>query len=632
MDGRRFGVWSEGFVVDDAGHLIHTYQVNVPGPDSESPVDGWPLFQPVLVKVCEEQHVIDTCMTLRLSMPLEFRDAGETLMSDPQEARVSREWITAERLNDADDMAMARLRDAEANRGSELVGSSLKSTTNEVKSRRSRRSTVDRGGSGWLWCAAIMPTTDDEWERLCSDLPAGHDHYWSFRSPRMFARALGLMVVDQLGPRGQATKLTHDGASEVTHHKGQVVFHGPVAYVEDTYGYVDESATDLERLLRPLFVKRLEYRHQREYRFAVWDEGEQEEAPTLLNTSPALLESTRGLASGPLPVPRSAAAPRTPPPAPTPLPLGSSAAPASDPLTDSFFDLLDNPHVGHTVRTIPPEDAPADLQEKTVIYPAVETLRRIVGKVDNEPTAAAAAWHAEPYIRCLCSRFKDPIQGIRLLPDNFIVIEVKFPEDSDAYGKIAIGPHGVVRHKIGRGREHTDSTSGKTPHEGWPYLDSFERQLEEYGLPVRHDLAPLEAPPLGGEAPAAPQEQRGQQPDPRRRLEVPTANPQSDSKTRLRRSVMFKWAAFAADAVVVLGAIYAIRRWKPFKWWLTLGYWFNAQTWGARDHPISFVQPSCWSRVLPEPVCQSSGFVLLVDGSAAARLGRGQGSAGSQTG
>ena len=116
----------------------------------------------------------------------------------------------------------------------------------------------------------------------------------------------------------------------------------------------------------------------------VWDEGKQEEEPTLLNTSPALLETTRGLASGPVLVPRSTAAPRTPPPTPSPLPLGSSAAPAADPLTDSFFDLLDNPHVGHNVRTIHPEDAPADLQEKTVIYPAVEELRRIVGKVDNE--------------------------------------------------------------------------------------------------------------------------------------------------------------------------------------------------------------------------------------------------------
>ena len=480
---RPFGVWSEGYVLDDAGCLIHTYQVNVPGPDSESPVDGWPLYRPVLVKVCKHEHLIGTCGTLQLSRPSEFRDAGETLMSDPEEARVSREWTTDERMNDAAEMARASLLDEEANRGSELVGSTMKSTTNEVKSRRSRRDTVDRGGSCWLWCSAIEPTNDDEWVGLCSDLPAAHDHYWTFRSPRLFARALGAMVVDQLGPRGQMSKLTHSSANEVTQHKSQTVFHGPVAYVEDPYGYVAESFTPLEHLLKPLFVKRLEYQHQREYRFVVWDEGEPEEGPRLLNASPALLAATRGLASGPVPVPRSATTPRMPPPAAKPLPLGSSTLPAPDPLLDSFLDLANNPHINHGVRTILAEDAPADLQEKTAIYPAVETLRRIVGKAENEPRVAAAAWHAEPYVRRLCAAFQDPIDSIRLTPDNFIVIRVKYPESADAYGSIAVGPRGVVRAKIGRGHEHTDSTKGKNPSEGWPLLDDFERTLERYGLP-----------------------------------------------------------------------------------------------------------------------------------------------------
>ena len=482
---RSFGVWSEGFIVVDAGCLISTYQVNVPGPDSESPVDGWPLFQPVLVEVCTQEHLIGTCGTLQLSRPTEFRDAGETLMSDPEEARVSREWTTDERLNDASEMARARLLDEEANRGSELVGSTMKSTTNAVKSRRSRRSTTDRGSSGWLWCSAVEPTSDDEWVRLCSDLPADRDHYWTFRSPRTFARALGAMVADQLGPRGGAFNLTHDSADGVTHHKSQTVFHGPVAYVEDPYDYVAESATPLEHLLRPLFVKRPKYKHQREYRFVVWVEGEPEKAPEALSASPALLETTRGLASGPVSIQGSTTTPSTPPPAARPFPFGSTILPAPDPLMDTVFDMMNNPHINHGVRTVRVEDAPGDLEEKTAIYPAVETLRRIVGEADNEPKAAAAAWHAEPYIRRLCAAFQDPIDDIRLTPDNFIVIRVKFPESSDAYGSIAVGPRGVVRAKFGRGHDFTDSTRGKNPSEGWPLLDSFEEALEGYELPKR---------------------------------------------------------------------------------------------------------------------------------------------------
>lgn len=37
----------------------------------------------------------------------------------------------------------------------------------------------------------------------------------------------------------------------------------------------------------------------------------------------------------------------------------------------------------------------------------------------------------------------------------------------------------------------------------------------------------------------------------------------------------------------------AIRRCGPFKWWLALGYWFNAQAWGGRDDTLIWVQPSC---------------------------------------
>lgn len=56
----------------------------------------------------------------------------------------------------------------------------------------------------------------------------------------------------------------------------------------------------------------------------------------------------------------------------------------------------------------------------------------------------------------------------------------------------------------------------------------------------------------------------------------------------------------------------AIRRWRPFKWWLTLGYWFNAQAWGGRDDTLMWVQPSCWSRVLPASVCRVlASFFLL---------------------
>lgn len=482
--GRRSAeVWCDGYIVHDTGSTIYTYQVNVPGPGCEPPNEGWPLYLPVLVKVCERQYLIDDCMTVQLSRPSAFRGSGESLMSDPEDAQVSRAWMIEEQQNDPTEMARAHLLDVEANRAAELIDARITTTTREITTRKSRRNVEDRGNKAWLWCSAIMPTDDDQWERLRSSLPSTHDHYWTLHNPRMFAHALGSIVVDQFGARGSETKLRHEHHAEVTHHPGQMVIHGPVVYVKDPYRYVAESATPMERLVRPMFTKRLEYEDQREYRFVVWDESEPAETVMLLNASSALLETARGLPSGPVPTVLSVPQPRTPPPSPPPLPIRTTKP--RELIGDMFdiLDMMDDPHIKHRVRTIDREQAPADLDEKTAIYPAVQDMRRIVGKTRNTPEAAAAAWHAEPFIRCLCATFQDPIESIRLTPDNFIVIEVKFPEGSEPYGRIAIGPRGVARYKIGKDSQYTITSHRDSSPLGWPILVGLEDTLSEFGLP-----------------------------------------------------------------------------------------------------------------------------------------------------
>ena len=426
-----------------------------------------------------------------------FRDVGETLISDPDETRVSRNWLIDERIDDPLELSNARMRDTEANRGSELVDSTMKTTTTTIKSSTTRRHSLDSGTHGWLWCSAIRPTNDDEWQHLRRSLPDDYDHHWTIYDLRLFARSLGEMVVQQLGSLGGSAKLDHsltvDG-TKVTHqteHPCLTVFHGPVVYEEDPYVYVAEASTPAARLFRPLFVKQLKYQHQREYRFLVGTEDEPDEERVMLDVSSAMFEAAREpVEASPVRVippevasPRMEPMPREPAPLPAPLPL----TPETDPLTDSFLDIANSPHTNRVVRTISGEDPPADLDEKTAVYPAVETLRRIVGQADDEPAAAAAAWHAEPYIRRLCAVFQNPIDAIQLTDDNFIVIRVKFPTDTDAYGKIAIGPRGMVRTKIGRGYESTDCTSLSPPW-GWPLLDDFERTLGQYGLPRQSHL------------------------------------------------------------------------------------------------------------------------------------------------
>ena len=78
---------------------------------------------------------------------------------------------------------------------------------------------------------------------------------------------------------------------------------------------------------------------------------------------------------------------------------------------------------------------------------------------------------------------------------------------------------------------------------------------------------------------------------------------------------MLAWVTFLGSLAAIIVAVDVMRRWKPFKWWLALGYWFNAQAWGGRDDTIVWVDPSCWSRVLPASACQllASFFLMKVE-------------------
>ena len=268
-----------------------------------------------------------------------------------------------------------------------------------------------------------------------------------------------------------------------------------------------EAPTDIERLLRSLFTKRTEYRDQREYRFVIWAEEEPSEQTADLEVSAGMLESIRmchvapsvktaiparevahGSEQAAIVEQRAPAALLPAPETPlltTQLAVTDTADSGRQEPACSLLDLVGNPSVTHVPHSYDAADPPADLEASVRIYAALRTLRQLVDEKDNDPLAASAAWHAEPYIRRLCASFEAPIAGTRLTDDNFIVIEIKFPDTSEGYGKIAIGPRGTARIKIGRGREYTDRTSRSNSIWEWPMLDNLEATLKEYGMPTR---------------------------------------------------------------------------------------------------------------------------------------------------
>ena len=91
--------------------------------------------------------------------------------------------------------------------------------------------------------------------------------------------------------------------------------------------------------------------------------------------------------------------------------------------------------------------------------------------VENGPIAPAAAWHAEPIIRFVCSTFGDGIAGVRVTEDRFIVITAEFSENELAEATIAVGPDGTCACTISAGEAHVAATA--------PDARSFKQVLKD---------------------------------------------------------------------------------------------------------------------------------------------------------
>ena len=70
---------------------------------------------------------------------------------------------------------------------------------------------------------------------------------------------------------------------------------------------------------------------------------------------------------------------------------------------------------------------PGDLHERTIAYAALDALWNAVAKSDAACArdVAAAAWHAEPIVRFVCSAFGDCLAGVRASDDNLIARRVE---------------------------------------------------------------------------------------------------------------------------------------------------------------------------------------------------------------
>ena len=477
-------IFSEGQLLLADGVIVQTHFVQL----KEAPVFKWPRELPLLIRGCRAKHAIENGARLRLRKPEDLRYDDGTLIGDPFEGVTQREerHVDQAAVNDPDDMKRARQRDTEHNALAAAIGSSrrTKTTGTRTKTTTTNRNTHTYGKNGWILCTSIRPSDETGLQQWVDSLDPQYDHVTTIQSPSDFARALAGMVASQLGPRSGPMTFTHGFTKQKTIHPSQSVFHGPIAYVDDPYAYVASAANPFEVMLRSTFFKHTRFRDQREYRFVVWCESEPDDLTLDLAVSQAMRDSL--------------AIPVEQPPKSQPDDDRQEATrvfvdseEASETLPVRFNDQA---QPSSQEESLPDRESRADADrtdahvEDEVVVPipiAVATrvahgqawLRQLVFGTDNDPQAAAAAFHAAWPLESLLGTFLDPVSNVEWR-DGGLIITLNMPPGSDKEGQLALGAHGTGQYRIGNADEFTEVRCAR----GWMLVDALVTDLEQQGL------------------------------------------------------------------------------------------------------------------------------------------------------
>ena len=287
-------VWvNEGFVLNDAEHIIMTSYIDLRPPGARTPITG-------LVRGCERKYALDDSETIMLSNPSRFREYGEGLILDMQEGLAREESAVTTQETAAESTRQRAV--SELNEAFDLLDrpARLKYSESNTKSNTDTASkSFTYAKEWWAFCTSIQPAPDG-WEAWRGTLTEDYDHVSVIGQPARFAHALAHMVADQLGPQlseGSLTNSTGGVETEETKHKTQWVLHGPVVYTDSVYELLEGITNNEQRVAAQMFVKDREYAAQQEYRFVVLNEGAEQET-VILRISGMMTDALKQTAHG----------------------------------------------------------------------------------------------------------------------------------------------------------------------------------------------------------------------------------------------------------------------------------------------------------------------------------------------
>ncbi len=475
-------------VLNDDGHLVLTQYVDFREPTCRDPIT-------TLIKASEKHYAPEILGTIRVSKPECFRSTGESLITDSEEARVSRIMVQSESTDDPCDLEEALVRNDEGNRAAELAGASIRSTTKSIKRTRKKSETITYGKNWWIYCTAKEPISQTDRDGFTSAIEPDYDHVSYIYRPRAYALALGSMFAEQIGPRGRVQTLKSRIGELVytAHHKSQIIVHGPVVYTEDPYKLITSSLTEIEAAFLPMFVKRMEYQSQYEYRFLICSEDKLNEKYFDLEVSLAMLGSMKSApevahrrsTQNPESLVRSAKVQE--------VHTGEKRANLNDTNeTDSPDTLPDILNLISDPATPVAPSLPADSDSPTnkceVSERVIRALRHAVARIPDAHLVAASssAFHAEPLLRWLCEEFEDPVRTVAISDDGFVVITINAPDDQGSKACIAIGSHGEgAQYMQKEGSRTSGFLNSLNKNFEFPLGSGWIKSLTQLGVRVR---------------------------------------------------------------------------------------------------------------------------------------------------
>lgn len=255
---------NEGYMEDDAGHLVVTSYVDLREPGNRAPIR-------TLVKGCRREHALEDSKTIQMSALKEFRSKGKNLIRDPQEGFAKEESQSV--APETPEEALQRRQIEDLNEAFELADTGAKLTLGLTHHSVERSSgSLSFGTEWWIISTAITPETNEEWEAWRATLDPDYDHESVIGQPAKFAEAVARMVVEQLGPQGEGARMTStigDSPEACSEHRSQYVIHGPVVYADSVYEALSQEEDEVSRIAASMFTKSASHAAMREYRFVI---------------------------------------------------------------------------------------------------------------------------------------------------------------------------------------------------------------------------------------------------------------------------------------------------------------------------------------------------------------------------